>query len=222
MPASRRASGSAASSGAFDLAAWLPSPKALLWMLLAFVVGVLLFAMVWLTGQDDSGTASPQVPAAATDDDGYAPLPTPLPARNGERRIERPRPADAPAEPPQARLVESPSPPPPSLSPAAPAPTEAPPAAGAYVSPQPIPGQTPAPDYPARALRRGESGTVTIRAEIGLDGVPLSVGVEQSSGSRALDRAAEDAVRRWRFQPALRAGQPTTGSVVVPITFNPG
>lgn len=191
-------------------------------MLLAFVAGMLLFAAVWLTGREDNAQSEPQVPAVASDDD-YQPLPMPLPARGDERRIERSRPeADTRGEPPQAQLVESPAPPPPSMAPAAPPPQAAPVAEGAYVSPQPIPGQTPSPRYPSRALRRGESGTVTVRAEVGVDGVPITVSVEQSSGSRALDRAAEDAVRRWRFQPALRDGQPATGSVVVPITFNPG
>jgi protein TonB len=217
MPSSRRAS----SPRTFDLAAWLPSPKVLLWMLLAFAVGVLLFGVVWLAGREDGGESAPQVPAAATESD-YQPLPMPLPARGDERRIEPPR-ASEPADAPQAELVESTAPPPPSMPPSEPLPQQtAPVAEGAYVSPQPIPGQTPSPRYPPRALRRGESGTVTIRAEIGADGVPISTSVEQSSGSRVLDRAAEEAVRRWRFQPALRDGQPTTGSVVVPISFNPG
>lgn len=218
MPASRRAS-----SRTFDPAAWLPSPKVLLWMLLAFVAGVLLFGVVWLADRRDGGDAAPAVPSAAPAGAGYQPLPTPLPARGEERRIERPRPVETPDEPGQARLVESTAPPPPSSPPAGPLPQQAPAGAGgAYVSPQPIPGQTPSPAYPTRALRRGESGTVTVRAEIGRDGVPVAVDVERSSGSRALDRAAEEAVRRWRFQPALRDGQPTTGTVVVPITFSPG
>jgi TonB family protein len=42
----------------------------------------------------------------------------------------------------------------------------------------------------------------------------------QGSGARELDRAAVEAVRRWRFAPATRGGQPVEGSVQVPITFN--
>ncbi|HEY4555317.1 MAG TPA: energy transducer TonB, partial [Lysobacter sp.] len=76
-----------------------------------------------------------------------------------------------------------------------------------------------APRYPAQALRRGEQGTVMVRADIGPDGVPTSVSLVAGSGSRHLDRAAQDAVRRWRFTPATVDGRPTVGSVVVPIEF---
>lgn len=202
----------------FDLAAWLPARKALLWVLLAFVAGLLLFVLVWARGRDEAAGIDGDTLPAATVGEEYEALPAPLPARRGTERVERPPPQRD--DRPQPRLVEAPPPPPPQPTAPAEAPPPAPAATG-YVSPQPIPGQTPSPQYPPRALRRRESGTVTIRAEIGPDGVPVSVGVERSSGSRALDRAAEDAVRRWRFQPALRDGEPTTGSVVVPISFTP-
>ena len=35
-----------------------------------------------------------------------------------------------------------------------------------------------------------------------------------------LDRAATEAVKRWRFRPAMQGGQPVSGEVQVPITFN--
>lgn len=58
----------------------------------------------------------------------------------------------------------------------------------------------PPPSYPALARRRGEEGRVTVRADIGSDGIPRNVGVEVSSGSAALDAAAVEAVRGWRFR----------------------
>lgn len=85
--------------------------------------------------------------------------------------------------------------------------------------PVPIPGQTPAPEYPPVAMRSGDQGTVLVRVEVGADGVPTSVEVAQRSGSRDLDRAAVNAVRQWRFQPAQRDGQAVTGVVTVPIDF---
>ena len=85
-------------------------------------------------------------------------------------------------------------------------------------APQPI--QSPAPSYPAQALRNGESGTVLLRVHVGADGIPYDVDLVQSSRSRALDRAASDAVRGWRFRPATRGGQPVPGEVQVPISFN--
>ena len=72
-----------------------------------------------------------------------------------------------------------------------------------------------------RYSRRGESGTVVVRAEVGPDGVPTSVSVARSSGSRTLDRAAVSAVNRWQFRPAQLEGRPTVGSVLVPIEFKP-
>ena len=59
-------------------------------------------------------------------------------------------------------------------------------------------------------------------AYIGPDGVPTSTSLAQSSGSRELDRAATQAVRRWRFEPAMSDGRPTVGQVIVPIDFSPG
>lgn len=205
------------------LAAWLPSRGALLWVPGAFVAGLLLFAVVWLTKSEDSPVAPTAPSAAGERDQDASTLPAPLPARNGERRVERPAPAADAGGPPPAQLVEAPppAPPPDPLEQAGPLPSTATDTAGASLSPQPIPGQTPSPRYPARALRRRESGTVLVRAEISPEGVPVAVSVERSSGSRALDRAAENAVQRWRFRPAQRDGQPIAGSVIVPISFDP-
>jgi protein TonB len=79
---------------------------------------------------------------------------------------------------------------------------------------------SPAPRYPRDAQRRGETGTVLLRVHVGPDGRPYSVDLVQGSGSRVLDRAASDAVRRWRFRPAVRGGQAVAGEVQVPVTFD--
>lgn len=198
-----------------DLSTWLPRRRSLLWVLGAFAAGLVLFALAISAGRDDDTTVAPSLPTASSGPR-YAPLPTPLPAQrdNASGMGQAPQPADPQEDAP--RLVETAPPaPPPSLPhSAAPAPT------GANTQPQPIAGQTPAPRYPATALRRGESGTVVVSAVIGVDGMPSNVTVATSSGSRQLDRAAIDAVRRWRFRPALENGQPATGSVRVPIQFD--
>lgn len=183
-------------------------------MLLAFVAGLIAFAWVWSNRGDDFYRAGPAAPTTGGPD--YAPLPTPLPA--GERDasgLVRP-PADEPEEE-RPQLVEAPRPPPPAPTPpAAQAASAAPPA----TRPEPIAGSTPAPRYPPQAFRRGERGVVVVLAAIGPDGVPTSVSLAQSSGSRLLDRAALDAVRNWRFRPAMANGRPTTGNVAIPIEFN--
>ena len=68
----------------------------------------------------------------------------------------------------------------------------------------------------------GAGGIVRITVTVAADGSVERQSLAQSSGNRHLDRAALEAVRRWRFQPAVRGGQPVTAEVSVPIVFNPG
>lgn len=75
------------------------------------------------------------------------------------------------------------------------------------------------PEYPAQARRRGWEGRVLLVVRVRADGVAESVRVAQSSGHDILDRAARDAVRRWRFEPARRAGISVAASLEVPVTF---
>jgi len=199
----------------FDLTRWLPAGRSFLWVLLAFVAGLVLFALVLSAGRKDDSLFRVGTPPTA-DAPQYAPLPTPLPAQRDTASGMGAPSAQAPGEEEERpRLVETrPAAPPPSLpQAAAPAPSTAP------SRPEPLAGQTPAPRYPTQSLRRGESGTVMVRAQIGPDGVPSGVEVANGSGSRYLDRAAVDAVKRWRFRPAMQGGQPTSGTVMVPIEF---
>jgi protein TonB len=76
---------------------------------------------------------------------------------------------------------------------------------------------TPAPDYPPDALREGRSGEVQVEFTVGADGAVTSARVVRSNPPRVFDRAALNAVRRWRFQPV---GAPVTTRRT--IAFNPG
>jgi TonB family protein len=60
---------------------------------------------------------------------------------------------------------------------------------------------------------------VLVRVEVDTAGMPAGVALVQRSGSRDLDRAAMEAVRGWRFQPAQRNGQAISASLVIPIDF---
>jgi protein TonB len=75
------------------------------------------------------------------------------------------------------------------------------------------------PDYPPSSRRLGIEGTVRVRVLVGADGRPREVTVKQGIGDAALDEAALLAVRRWRFEPARRNGEPVAATVVVPIQF---
>ncbi|MCH6485268.1 TonB family protein [Pseudoxanthomonas sp. LH2527] len=188
---------------------------------IAFGIGLLLFLIVWWVGRDD-GFYTPEAAAPGKALPIEA-LPEPLSTGTGASGMDEPAPRPAPEERPQL-VEEKPMPVPVSETPLpatpgdAPAPTATVPLAPGDV-PVPIPGQTPAPEYPAAAMRNGDQGTVMVRVEVGADGVPTSVDVAQRSGSRDLDRAAVTAVRQWRFQPAQRDGQPVPGAVTVPIDF---
>lgn len=67
------------------------------------------------------------------------------------------------------------------------------------------------PDYPASAARNGETGTTTLALLVGADGRVSSARVEQSSGSRVLDRAAVNALSLCKFKPAMNNGTAEAG-----------
>ncbi|WP_428532513.1 energy transducer TonB [Rhodopila sp.] len=63
------------------------------------------------------------------------------------------------------------------------------------------------PIYPPEAEISGEHGAVLVVIHVSESGIASGVDVAQSSGVEVLDRAAVDAVRKWRFRPALRQGR---------------
>jgi len=79
--------------------------------------------------------------------------------------------------------------------------------------------RNPAPAYPVMARRSGDQGTVMLKVLVSPDGAPLRVELDQSSGSKSLDGAAQEAVKGWRFVPARRASQNIEAWVRVPVVF---
>lgn len=77
----------------------------------------------------------------------------------------------------------------------------------------------PKPDYPLMARRLGMQGTVRLRVYVSASGSPEKVEIDGSSGSSVLDRTAEQAVKRWRFMPAMRGEVAVAEWVVVPVKF---
>jgi periplasmic protein TonB len=192
---------------------WRPSVRLLLWALLAFVIGLLLFLALWWRDRGNDFYRAQAVPQAAEGQQ-FEPLPEPSPA--GESRgtasgMEQP--SGQPSTP-APRIIQAPAPV------AQPRPAPAPEAVASQAASAPVPLQTPAPSYPPEAFRNGESGTVLLRVHVDPQGIPYGIDLVQSSRSRTLDRAASQAVQRWRFRPATRGGQPVAGEVQVPITFS--
>ena len=187
------------------------------WLLIggAVGIGVVLFLLLLrdLRTGEDFYRANPAADSAQTGSR-FEALPAPI---AGEPATGQ----DAAPIPPDARVIgvdDLPPPPEPAPLPAPQAQTPAGSVASGTQPPQPI-DQT-QPDYPMEALRNGESGTVLLRVTVGPDGFPYGIAIARSSRSRALDRAAMTAARRWRFSPALRNGQPTSQTVEIPVVFN--
>lgn len=77
----------------------------------------------------------------------------------------------------------------------------------------------PAPAYPISAKSRNIQGKVLIDVVVKVDGTPEHVVISRSSGSKALDESALEAVKRWRFIPARRGNEVVQANVVVPVEF---
>ncbi len=75
------------------------------------------------------------------------------------------------------------------------------------------------PKYPYESRRLKEQGTVVLDVQLTPAGLVERIAVRQSSGFPRLDKAALEAVRRWRWSPTLRGGQPVAVRGVVEIPF---
>ena len=80
--------------------------------------------------------------------------------------------------------------------------------------------RNPKPGYPNLSRRLREQGTVLLRVFVTVAGDPIKVELKSSSGFSRLDRAAHDAVQRWKFVPAKRGEQAVDAWVIVPIKFS--
>ncbi|MFM7304733.1 MAG: energy transducer TonB, partial [Alphaproteobacteria bacterium] len=75
------------------------------------------------------------------------------------------------------------------------------------------------PAYPEASRRRGQEGTVMLELSVDANGRVIGVRVTESSGFSALDAAAVETLRDWRFRPAQRAGMPVAGSITTAVHF---
>jgi periplasmic protein TonB len=79
--------------------------------------------------------------------------------------------------------------------------------------------ETPKPNYPESARQKGREGTVLLRVLVNEEGRAKTIEINKSSGDDSLDRAASEAIQRWRFTPA-RYGQKTVESWIrIPVEF---
>ena len=155
-----------------------------------------------------------------------------------------PRPSPTTAEPELVkRLPDSPPMPPPAEAPMAPPvgssgptpveattaaakrdvepasdPTPAPEAAVVMATPRY--SENPPPAYPALARKRRYQGTVMLEVFVQEDGRVGDLRIVASSTHTLLDRAAMQAVKRWRFEPGRQGKHTLAMWVRVPIRFH--
>ncbi len=71
------------------------------------------------------------------------------------------------------------------------------------------------PVYPAEAKARGTEGVVVVRYGVALDGRVVDARVDSARPPGIFEQAALTAVRSWRYNPALKDGQPVAVENVV-------
>jgi TonB family protein len=73
--------------------------------------------------------------------------------------------------------------------------------------------------FPIQAWASNIQGNAVVRVEVLPDGKPGRMWLKQSSGSGILDRDAQSQLTFWRFNPAMKNGQPVTAWIDVPVVY---
>ena len=76
----------------------------------------------------------------------------------------------------------------------------------------------PDPEYSEEARKAKYQGTVVLWVVVGPDGRAHGMRVARSLGM-GLDEQALDAVKRWRFEPSMKDGQPVAVQINVEVNF---
>jgi len=90
---------------------------------------------------------------------------------------------------------------------------------GAIMEAKPDYLSNPPPVYPDSSRREKQEGLAVLSVIIGTDGRPETISLQTGSGFAALDQAALEAVRKWRFRPASLGSLKVKSRVIIPIRF---
>lgn len=77
-----------------------------------------------------------------------------------------------------------------------------------------------APVYPMLSRKRKEQGTVWLLLLVSKNGLVTELKLKKTSGFDRLDQAALQAVKKWKFQPARKQGQPIDYWYELPLKFS--
>ncbi len=90
---------------------------------------------------------------------------------------------------------------------------------GGDVDSPPTPVSKMQPNYPSSLLSKGIGGKVLVTCVVDENGKVVSTTIKKSSGTAELDKAAVNAVTKWKFKPAQKAGRNVRATCVVPFNF---
>ncbi|MHA7683356.1 TonB family protein [Cupriavidus sp. PET2-C1] len=97
---------------------------------------------------------------------------------------------------------------------------ELPPLADRQASVDPASQQRHPASYPSTLASRA-GGRVDLQVMVDASGDPSQIAVVRLAGPGELGRAAIEAARQWRYQPAVRQGELIGETVMIPVTFAP-
>ena len=78
---------------------------------------------------------------------------------------------------------------------------------------------SPEPEFSEEARKAKYQGVVTLALVVGTDGRPSNIRVQSSLGM-GLDEKAIEAVKNWRFDPAMKDGHPVRVEIAVEVDFH--
>jgi TonB family protein len=76
----------------------------------------------------------------------------------------------------------------------------------------------PDPEYSKEAKKKKYEGVVVLLAVVTTEGKATNINVAKSP-ELGLDEKAIEAVRKWRFKPAMKDGKPVPAQVPIEVTF---
>ncbi len=77
----------------------------------------------------------------------------------------------------------------------------------------------PMPEYSDKGRKERKQGFVVIKMIVGDDGLPRDIKVDHSL-SPDLDQSAVNCVKKWKFSPANKEGEPVAVEMTVEVSFH--
>lgn len=75
------------------------------------------------------------------------------------------------------------------------------------------------PQYPRSLLKKKQGGKVLVLVTVDENGAVANATVKISSGFPALDQAALNAAKRWKFKPGIKGGRKAVMTATIPFNF---